>query len=93
MSKPVRSASLPATVQSPERGYHFTLFMSPSTAKSIGIAFAPSLVLAHVKAPATDAQYDTLNAAAAAITGGPADNIPMYFRVDPGPSDSASTEA
>jgi putative ABC transport system permease protein len=93
VSRPVRSVSLPATVQSPAHGYHFAVFMSPATAKSIGVAFAPSLVLAHVKAPATDAQYDTLNAAAAAITRGPAGNTPMYFRVDPGPSDSAGTEA
>lgn len=86
---PVRSVSVPASIQLPVHGYHFTIFISPETASKLGIAFSPSLVLAKVGAPATDAQYDSLNAAAAVLTGGGADSTPLLFRVEPGPPHAA----
>jgi putative ABC transport system permease protein len=89
-SAPVRSVTLPATLQIPVHDYHFTMFMSAATARSIGLVAAPTLVLAPVSGPATDAQYDTLNAAATSITGGDPNNSPLFFRVEPGPPNTAS---
>ncbi|MDQ1570069.1 MAG: putative transport system permease protein, partial [Actinomycetota bacterium] len=92
-SAAVRSVTLPATVQTPGHDYKFAVFISPATARSLGISFAPSLVLAPVSGPPTDAQYDTLNAAAVSITGGDVNNIPMYFRVEPGPPNTSGSVA
>jgi putative ABC transport system permease protein len=85
LSPPVRSASLPATLQSAPHDYHFTIFISPETAARIGVVAVPSAVLTPVPGPPSDAQYDALNAAASAITGGISGQSPMYFRVEPGP--------
>jgi hypothetical protein len=89
-SAAIRSVTLPATLQAPLHGYHFAVFMSAATARSIGLGTAPGLVLARVSGPPTDAENDTLNAAATSITGGDPNNSPLYFRVEPGPPTTAS---
>jgi putative ABC transport system permease protein len=90
---PIRTVSLPATVQAPAHGYHFTIFITPETATKLGIAFAPSLVVADVGAPATTAQYDFLGVAATALSRADINGSSVFFRVEPGPPDAAGLAA
>ncbi|RPE76569.1 MULTISPECIES: ABC transporter permease [unclassified Frondihabitans] len=60
--KPIRSVSVAATVQQPDHDFAFGTFMSPSTAKKLGVPFEPTSVMAQLATPPTAAQTDAFSA-------------------------------
>ena len=66
---PQRSATIPAVLETTEHPINFGVFISPSTAKHLGLEATPSTVLATLTTPASDADLDAARQATAVITG------------------------
>ncbi|MBC7762239.1 MAG: ABC transporter permease [Candidatus Saccharibacteria bacterium] len=66
---PKRSETIPATVEKTEHPINFGVFISPSTAKQLGLEATPSTVLATLKSSPSDADLDAARQATAVITG------------------------
>jgi putative ABC transport system permease protein len=89
-SPPSRSVTLPTTIQRPAHDYQYAMFVSPETARSIGLQFGRDQVLVKLAAAPTDAQADSVRAAEAAIAGGGSiDNSPITFAYEEGPPNGA----
>jgi putative ABC transport system permease protein len=58
-----QSKSIPAVVEKPAHPLPFGIFISPSTADTLGLHYADATVLASTKTPPTTAQVDALNQA------------------------------
>jgi hypothetical protein len=56
----VRTQVIRASVQQTPHAYGFGLFMSPSTAKALGISFSPNAIIARLDRAPTASQTDTL---------------------------------
>jgi hypothetical protein len=69
IGRTVKTVSLPAVIQLPPHAVYYDMVMLPSTAKSIGLAYAPSQILARVSSAPNQAQTDAVNAAKAAVEG------------------------
>jgi putative ABC transport system permease protein len=79
---PARTETLTAVVDQPAHPIEFGAFVSPATADSLGLKYAPTIVLASLKSMPSTAQNDELNKALGVL-----DNNPYggYARVEQGP--------
>jgi hypothetical protein len=80
----VKTVSLPAVLQLPPHAVDYDMVMLPSTARSIGLEYAPTQILAKVHSAPTDAQKDAVNAANAAVQGSMARYGFPYYEAGPG---------
>lgn len=64
---PERAVALPAVVQRPAHDYRFGIFVSPATAREVGLEFDESFVIADVGPRPSEETYDQLWGALAAV--------------------------
>ena len=88
LGRTVKTKSLPAVLQLPPHAVDYDMVILPSTARQIGLDYAPSQVIAKVTSQPTDAQIDAVNAARAAIEG-KSEDFGYYYET--GPSTFAGT--
>jgi hypothetical protein len=68
---PLHSRTVVATVEQTTNPLPFGIFVSPSTATSLGIRAEPSMVLASLATPATDSQLDAARQSTSIVTAVP----------------------
>lgn len=83
----VKSRSIPAVLQQPAHPIRFGIFISPATARTLGLPYAISTVLAATKTMPTTAQLDALNSAVDVLAGSPTAHY--FIRVERGPAQTA----
>ena len=85
-ARPTRTESLSVVIDEPTHAIHFGVFVSPSTADRLGIAYEPSLVLASTTTPPNGDQLDALHQQLSTLTGVPSS---VNVSVELGPQDTS----
>ncbi|MGV8884961.1 MAG: FtsX-like permease family protein [Microbacteriaceae bacterium] len=85
---PLRTATLPAVVDSPAHDVNFGAFISADTADGLGLDYGPAVVVASAEAPPTRDQSDALNSALSTLPDVPSGWI--YAKTESGPPQYAA---
>jgi hypothetical protein len=84
---PARTETLNAVVDQPAHPIAFGVFVSRATADSLGLQYAPSMVLASLKSPPSTAQSDQASSALGILNNNPSGG---WVSIERGPSNSSA---
>jgi hypothetical protein len=88
--RPARTEILNAVIDQPAHPIAFGVFVSPATADSLGLQYAPTMVLASLKSPPSTAQSDEASSALGILNNDPSGG---WISIERGPANSSGVMA